>query len=461
MPGAKSPLIKQITEVAIKQRRSTKHHNWLPFSMLLPADKRFGFSIMACVAFCKHSISLLGKNNVSSLIDITSKRKTIHFLAVPAPLEHVLRLGWLSTTESNMSTAKKSTRILELDALRAIAALNLLLFHFTFVFPNKYGFDEALGFSFPFGKYGVQLFFMLSGFVNAMTLLKKRQPKEFIAARFIRIFPTYWAVLLLNLILLSSFSMFGIQVAFDSTLANASVMPTLFGYEAWEPVTWTLQVEVLFYFILMTLFIGGALKNVFRTGMLLCCISLFAVPLLHQWQAIAPENAVVQVCGFLSDLFILEYLPLFVIGMLLHEIRSKRSGIVLNSLGILFAGSVFHSIDKLDHNPIATVLLLTMLCLSAYGKLPILRLKPFVFVSSISYALYLFHNNLGCLVIRWLHDAGMSPILSVGLAFILTIVLATAVTRWSEQPISAFLRKKWKQFSMLQSKSDRLLQKAV
>ena len=42
---------------------------------------------------------------------------------------------------------------------------------------------------FPFGKYGVQLFFMLSGFVNAMTLLKKRKSADFLASRIIRICP--------------------------------------------------------------------------------------------------------------------------------------------------------------------------------------------------------------------------------------------------------------------------------
>ena len=40
---------------------------------------------------------------------------------------------------------KKSSRILELDALRAISCLNLLLFHFTYVYQNKYGFESPLG----------------------------------------------------------------------------------------------------------------------------------------------------------------------------------------------------------------------------------------------------------------------------------------------------------------------------
>ena len=82
-------------------------------------------------------------------------------------------------------TPKKSSRIIELDAIRAISCLNLLLFHFTYVYQNKYGFESPLGFAFPYGKYGVQLFFMLSGMVNAMTLLSKRKAGDFLAARFI------------------------------------------------------------------------------------------------------------------------------------------------------------------------------------------------------------------------------------------------------------------------------------
>lgn len=96
----------------------------------------------------------------------------------------------------------RSGRIVELDSLRAIAALNLVLFHFTHVYSVKYGYSSPLGFDFPFGKYGVQLFFMLSGFVNAMTLLRKRKPGDFLAARIIRICPAYWSVIVVNLLIL-------------------------------------------------------------------------------------------------------------------------------------------------------------------------------------------------------------------------------------------------------------------
>ena len=97
---------------------------------------------------------------------------------------------------------KRSGRVLELDAVRAFAALSLMLFHFTHVYQVKFGYTPPLGFEYPYGKYGTQLFFMLSGYVNAMTLLSKGQPVDFLAARAIRIVPTYLLVIGLNLLLL-------------------------------------------------------------------------------------------------------------------------------------------------------------------------------------------------------------------------------------------------------------------
>ena len=160
---------------------------------------------------------------------------------------------------------KKSKRIIELDAIRALSCLNLLLFHFTFVYQNKYGFESPLGFAFPYGKYGVQLFFMLSGLVNAMTLLSKRKAGDFLAARFIRIFPSYWLVIGMNLVLFATLPMFNHTITFSETFANLTTMPMLLGHTNMEPVTWTLQIEMLFYFFLMAIFALGLLDKPIRT----------------------------------------------------------------------------------------------------------------------------------------------------------------------------------------------------
>ena len=116
---------------------------------------------------------------------------------------------------SSTTQKPKSKRILELDAIRALSCLNLLLFHFTWVYEETYGFSSPIGYKFPYGKYGVQLFFMLSGLVNAMTLLSKRDSANFISARWIRIFPSYWIVILMNVALFAYIPMFNTPPTVD------------------------------------------------------------------------------------------------------------------------------------------------------------------------------------------------------------------------------------------------------
>ncbi len=343
-----------------------------------------------------------------------------------------------------MPEKPKTNRILELDALRALAAINLLLFHFTLVFENRYGYAGALGFEFPYGKYGVQLFFMLSGFVNAMTLLKKRDPTEFIVSRFIRILPSYWLLILLNAFLLSTFAMYAAEPTLSQLAANATVMPRLLGFECWEPVTWTLQIELIFYAVLMVLFMGGALNRPLRTVYFLLGISGMGMLYVHRLGVLYPGSTAAGLGEFLASLFILKYLPLFTMGILLHEITSQRGSTVLNSVGILASAVVFHVIDDHGHNPVATVLLFALLALSACGRIPLLRCKPLMVVSASSYALYLFHNNLGCLLIKYVNDVGLSSQISFALGIVFTFAFAIAYTFWFEQPLTQRLRRTWR-----------------
>ena len=75
--------------------------------------------------------------------------------------------------------AAKSKRILELDAPPRVCCSKPSSY-FTSHWYSKIsmGIPPRWVSNSPYGKYGVQLFFMLSGFVNAMTLLKKRQPRQ-------------------------------------------------------------------------------------------------------------------------------------------------------------------------------------------------------------------------------------------------------------------------------------------
>jgi len=355
----------------------------------------------------------------------------------------------LTTTETDRrddsaAPSHSNTRIQELDSLRALAAISLVLFHFTHVFNNKYGFTSDLGWEWSYGKYGVALFFLLSGFVNAMTLTRKKDCANFLVGRVLRICPIFWCVILLNILIAGTAPLLVSQWSTETIFANTTILPNLLGYQCMEPVTWTLQIEVLFYLILLALFSSGAFRQP--------ALTVFVMITICSWIGVTvdqAENAGVianwlDSLKFLKSLLIVPFLPLFCVGILLNEIKCKRGVLWQNVLGILASFFVFHLIDRHDHNPAMSVILLGLLTICAYGKCPPLRLAPMVFLSSISYALYLLHNNLGSVLIwRLNHHAGISPNVAMAIGILFSVILATVVTFGFEQPLTRYLRGRW------------------
>lgn len=339
----------------------------------------------------------------------------------------------------------RAIRVPELDAVRAIAALNLMLFHFTHVYSVKYGFTSPLGFEYPFGKYGTQLFFMLSGYVNAMTLLGKRQPLDFLAARTIRIVPTYFLVIGLNLglLLCLPFSLQG-SYSVGQVFANLTLVPNLLGYECLEPVTWTLQVEVLFYGVLLALFCLGGLERPVRTLLWYMAVCLAGTWWLNTVRADFAGAESAWLADFWEQALLLQQMPLFAIGILLYRIRAQAGDWGWNLFGIVAAATTFHLIDQRGHNPAATLLMIGLIAGAGWGVLPPLRLRPWMFLSSISYSLYLLHNNLGTAFIYQLNHAGLEPWVCFLLAFPFVIAVSALVSYWIERPIAERLRAGWK-----------------
>lgn len=343
------------------------------------------------------------------------------------------------------SKTERVIRVPELDAVRAMAALNLMLFHFTHVYSVKYGFTSSLGFEYSYGKYGTQLFFLLSGYVNAMTLLGKSQPLDFLAARTIRIVPTYLLVLGMNLVLLLflPFTLHG-RYSTAQVLANLTLIPKLLGYECLEPVTWTLQVEVLFYAVLLLMFCLGGLQRPVRTLMWYMAVCIAGTWWLNTVRADFAGTDAAWLADFWEELLLLPYMPLFAIGILLYRLRTGASGSGWNLVGLAAAIGTFHLIDRREHNPAATFLLIGLIAGAGWGVLPPLRLRPWVFLSSISYSLYLLHNNLGTAFIYYLNQAGIEPWICFLMVFPFVVGVSALFSFWVERPISARLRAGWK-----------------
>ena len=131
-------------------------------------------------------------------------------------------------------------RFKELDLLRGIAALAVVLYHYTGHAVKYYRFP----FHFSIGSYGVPLFFTISGFVIFWTLEKCVTIRDFAVSRFIRLYPTYWAALgLLFVATLLS----GEQPWLRAYAVNATMLQAFVGVDHLDIVYWSLSVELMFY----------------------------------------------------------------------------------------------------------------------------------------------------------------------------------------------------------------------
>ena len=96
-----------------------------------------------------------------------------------------------------VTASARPERLPGLDALRGVAALAVVAFHFTTRFGIVFGHPERLTYGVPWGQRGVELFFVISGFAIELSLARACGAGHFLRARLVRLYPTFWAAVLL------------------------------------------------------------------------------------------------------------------------------------------------------------------------------------------------------------------------------------------------------------------------
>lgn len=146
-------------------------------------------------------------------------------------------------------------RLLYIDALRGISATLVLILHYHLayisVIQDTSSFLNCLIFGiFDFGKIGVVIFFAISGFVIPFSLKNNKSAiKNFMITRFFRLYPIYWLSLLLACMIFTeeNFDLYRI-------MANITMFQKFLGGKDILSVYWTLQIELVFYFLVIILF---------------------------------------------------------------------------------------------------------------------------------------------------------------------------------------------------------------
>ena len=155
-----------------------------------------------------------------------------------------------------------------IDVLRGIAVLLVLIIHISelyvgFAQQGKSGgrWIAQIAHQFDFGRMGVTIFFIISGFVIPGSLSggKIDGSVKFLLSRFFRLFPLFWLSLFLSLIAQQWAS--GKYPSTTDILLNATMVPEFFSVQLINGAYWTLAVELVFYGICLALFLLNGVKN--------------------------------------------------------------------------------------------------------------------------------------------------------------------------------------------------------
>lgn len=338
---------------------------------------------------------------------------------------------------------KPSSRLHGLDALRGMAALAVVLYHYTF------GYTQVVGKHMPGldliatdGHFGVYLFFIISGFVIFMTLERSAKAADFSVSRLARLWPPYLACAALTSLLMVVLHFNPQHLTVQDGLLNVLMLNKLIGNVSIDLSYWTLTYEVLFYAGAAMIFFAFKVKRI-------------------EWACLAWLGLafVARVTSFdqrherLGVLLGVDFCHFFVLGMMIYLIYQRRSSWLTIMTAILaFAMNLFGpswnpGAIKLWQFMLMTALFVLVVWLAAERKIPILNVAPLLFLGEISYSLYLVHQIAGYWLIRHLETLGWDPDHAIWVAVLCAIVIATCVRKWVEVPAQKALRGWYKETS--------------
>lgn len=350
-----------------------------------------------------------------------------------------------SSTTADFSAAPGGHgRILDLDVLRGLAAAAVVLFHYTVRYGQLYSFNSPPAFHATYGFYGVELFFCISGFVIFMTLERTREPLDFVVSRVSRLWPAFLAAIVLTWSLVHIFGLPGRDASGMQALENATMIPDLLHVPLVDPVYWSLQVELIFYCWMLFAFATGLLRHV-----RLLLIASLIPPLIYLCASRFAHHELSYIAGVI---LMVKYIPFFVVGMIAYRARSRASlrsiDIAIYLAAVIIAGLYLSPVDGL----IAAAGGLILFAASR-GRLSWIARGPLIFLGTISYTLYLIHQNIGYMIIRGLTTHGVSGNVSVLLAIVTSVALATLLTLTIERPVRQWIRSAYRNFRIRQKES--------
>lgn len=320
--------------------------------------------------------------------------------------DKILRRYFARTATSIRNKSNHRSRELHksfLDALRGIAAFSVLIQHaIDFYIKDKHiatapALEAIAQDQIHLGRFGVVLFFILSGYLIPPSLSSRKESKPRALAKFgirrtLRIYPAFWVCLLIACI--SNWVCYGKFASAEQILLNATMLPSLFHAKPVLGLYWTLAIELLFYCFCAMVFLlnRNILSNKWisvLTSLVFAAACVIPITLNHYTQTNIPEQ---YISLHFSALFLGNSIRLF-------EGDGSNIFLLSNVIGFLLASAIASGV-AFEHpsnlNPLGgngffhgDVLAIALFFLANRSKAD--WPKPMIEMGTISYSIYLIH----------------------------------------------------------------------
>lgn len=345
---------------------------------------------------------------------------------------------------------KGQQRLLYLDGLRGVAILLVAGWHYlgpVYAMHMGHGLAWAWLPGIRHGWAGVNLFFLISGFVIFLTLERCCGVIDFLGRRWLRLFPgmaVASAIIFAGSHCLPA-TMPGGPAEPADLLPGLLFVPPVF-LRRWlglplrslDGAFWSLHVEMAFYVVIGPLYFGLGWRRAVAVLIALWAVML-ALPFLAVHLALPglrPTGRWLYAAGF-------GYFGWFASGALFLKARLHRDrGLLATATAI---GMVAALTTVMPHGLERSARVALFLCPPAFAAVlywapaqRALEWAPAQVLGFVSYPFYLVHSALGVGLIGALEPA-IGPV-AVPLTLVLTLALAWAIARFAEPPLAAALR---------------------
>ncbi|WP_369034347.1 acyltransferase family protein [Streptomyces adonidis] len=358
-----------------------------------------------------------------------------------------------ATRNPTRTTAKRAAiqgrgdrRLYALDGLRLLAAIVVALHHYAGTWrvnqPDNLIWGQPVSDIMPnwfrisaYGWIGVEIFFVISGFVICMSCWG-RTPRQFFTSRVIRLYPAYWFAIIFTTAVVVALPGVWERKQGREILLNFTMLQGGSGVSNVDLVYWTLWSELRFYLLFMAVVVTGL---TYRKVVVFCCL----------WGAVA---MIAPAAGFQVLTLIVnpEGAWYFIAGLALYLMHRFGQDLLLWGIiamawlmGQLELGHRIDTVEKVSSWRgsvlIFTVFLLVMVAVSL-GYTDRIRWKWLVTAGALTYPFYLMHYLVGTTVINRLRDTMDARLLVVSVIAGF-LVLSWFVHKYVEAPLARIMKR--------------------